>query len=210
MKKHLFIVGLWAACCALPNMLHAQWSYYYMCGLSSNMQKRGGFPTKSACEAAARAVFPCKGVTVGEDNNRCQGTDLPVSTAENTGQTLPGTADFDKIQQITGTVPTNPYDELIDGKEEYLYWEEAMFGETGGNNEMSFPVTNDAAYNEALQQVYSKETKWKGGRPGSAEGIFNYLNNASGNNDNVGESQRNADEKSRQGGRPGAMGGFTI
>jgi hypothetical protein len=46
--------------------LYGQWYFNYMCGLS-NLQKQGGYPTKSACEAAARAAFPCNGVTVGDD-----------------------------------------------------------------------------------------------------------------------------------------------
>ncbi|MDR0737965.1 MAG: hypothetical protein LBF39_02710 [Prevotellaceae bacterium] len=216
MKRLNLVLLLCLLCAGQP--LYGQWKFSYMCGLSS-LQYQGGYPTKSVCEAAAKAMNgrPCdngsggawgsKIIVTGYENDYCYGTDLPVSTTNNAGQSLPGIVDFEKKQQITGVVPTNPYDELLDGAEEYRYWDEAMFGETQNT---STAQTGDKEYDEALQQVSSKKINWKGGRPGSAEGMFNYFNNASGNNDNFGESQRNADENRRQGGRVGAMGGFNI
>jgi hypothetical protein len=140
--------------------LYGQWKFVYMCGLS-NPQYQGGYPTKSACEVAARAMEGCQcdngsggawgsKIILGNASDPCYGTDLPVATANNTGQSLPGTVDFEKKQQITGVVPTNPYDELLDGTEEYRYWDEAMFG---GTQNTFTAQTGDKAYDEALQQV---------------------------------------------------------
>jgi hypothetical protein len=151
--------------------LYGQWYFQYMCGIN-DLQRQGGYATKQQCEAAARAMdgSPCNGNGWGKTINvpsfsgggHCLGKDLPVSTANNTGQTFPGMTDFDNFQQGKGVITSNPYDELIDGMEEYLYREQVLyFNEQTVYNEMPVPATSDAEYNAAVQSVYPRKINKK-------------------------------------------------
>jgi hypothetical protein len=153
---------------------YGQWDFGYMCGIS-NPQRQGGYATKQQCESAAAAMKgrPCDNGSGGfwgssiillenaSKGGYCFGNDLPVANANNnnTGQITLGTADFTNLQQGKGIVSGNPFDKMIDGTEEYLYWDQAMFGET----QNTFTAqTGDKAFDEA----YLKVLPW-----GSVHGI---------------------------------------
>ncbi|MDR2036750.1 MAG: hypothetical protein LBQ60_02385 [Bacteroidales bacterium] len=88
-------------------------------------------------------------VTVTTTPCNCVGSSVN-NKGDNTGQMLLGTADFANTQQGKGVVTTNPFDELVDGKDEYLYREKVMFGET----QNTFTAqTGDQAFDEVYTWI---------------------------------------------------------
>jgi hypothetical protein len=62
------------------------------------------------------------------------------------------TVDFDKIQQGKGIVTTNPFDELTDGKDEYLYRNEVLYGDLETQNS-PVALTGDKDFDDAVALI---------------------------------------------------------
>jgi hypothetical protein len=171
MKRYVFIIGLWAACFALPNVLKAQWEFYYICGIS-DLYKQGGYPTKSACETAARAMKgqQCRGaniygnkIIIASEADPCRGKDLPIPGSNNDG----GFSDKFGNINITGTNQgkafhsNSPYEELPALYKQKNLQNEIHLGKRNvgsvkyGGNEM--PLTDDKNYNKKVSMV----SKWR-------------------------------------------------
>jgi hypothetical protein len=187
MKKHVFIIGFWAACVALPNMLQAQWGFTatlrssgtcsgYMPNIS--LPKITGFPTRAECEAVRTQILSIKssvpGCSVYYVCSGCTGHDIATASGGNTG----GSANLTGTNEGNPFYTTNPYDAVPDAYDQKRLQNEALLG----NGETDYTTTRDIPFDNAVAAL-------------------TYIN---------GRGVANAKPFDKRLGRVGAMGGFSI
>jgi hypothetical protein len=205
MKKHLFIIGLWAACVALPNVLQAQWTFnvisvtqtgsQFRCEVGYAMTKSlatqtsaKSYPTREQCESNRQWVVnfdpDCVSVVCGPCTGPPGGSDGGFSN-EIGSTNITGTNQGDPFHT------DNPYDALTDAYDQKTFQNERLLGE-----QEQATTTGDTNFDAQF-------AKFTGGRPSSAEGIFNW--------EKQGRPSLNNDVRNnRAGGRAGATGGSNI
>jgi hypothetical protein len=186
-----------------------------MCGLS-NPQYQRGYPTKSACEAAA---FAMKGrqcdngsggawgnkIIIGNESNPCYGKDLPTINSNGDG----GFSDKFGNTDITGTNQgdpfhtDNPFETLQDAYDQKIFQNEVLLENGQVTTYNRIATTGDINFD-------TKFANFTVGRPGSAEGIFNWLKQRRPLSNNDVKNGRPEAKDGFTAGRPGAMGGFNA
>jgi hypothetical protein len=206
-----------AACLALPNMLQAQWTYtewrftvysvtqigtageiidgidqcylHYL-GMKNNATKSAAlsYPTRELCESTRQELVSkhtsCVSVVCGPCTSNSFSFGPPGGI--NGGSSDGGFSDKFGNTDITGTsqgdpfYTSNPFDALQDAYDQKNLQNEKLLG----NDDTKF-------------------ANFTGGRPASAEGIFNWAKQKR-------PLSNNDVRRNRAGGRPGAMGGFNI
>ncbi|MDR1652777.1 MAG: hypothetical protein LBS01_03850 [Prevotellaceae bacterium] len=199
MKKHVFIIGFWAACVALPNMLHAQWGFTVTQGQRGNCVGCDnikitvidigriplfGFPTRQECEAVRQQFagisqsFTC-GCTLYLICSACTGSDLIMPGMSN-GTGISGSANLTGTNEGNSFYTSNPYDATQDAYEQKRLQNEALLG----NDEPNHTITRDISFDNAVAAL-------------------TYINGRGGAN-------ANAKPFDKRLGRAGAKGGFNI
>jgi hypothetical protein len=203
MKKHLFLMIAAAAGFALPNTLRAQWSFTasvtkmgtdLRCGLEYARDKahaeqltQKSYASKNECESAKQSLVNSSGDCVNVVCGPCTG---PPEGNDGGFSDKFGDVDITGTNQGDPFYTQNPYDALTDAYEQKTFQNEKLLGEQG-----KATSTGDKDFD-------AKVAKFTGGRPASAEGIFNW--------EKQGRPSLNSDVKNnRAGGRPGSVGGFT-
>jgi hypothetical protein len=172
MKRYVFIIGLWAACFALPNSLQAQW------GFTPTLMVRGecsaymrnqlfphvsGFATRAECEAVkalfldfkvsntvCSAYYVC-GPCVGHDIVTAGSGD--ISGSVNTNGTAQGTPFY----------AANPFDVAQDAYEQKQFQNEVLLGDDESNRTITRNIPFDNAH-AAITFVNGKSVS-NGGKP---------------------------------------------
>jgi hypothetical protein len=216
MKKHLFIIGLLAASVALPNMLQAQWTFnvisvtqtgsqfrcevgYVMVNKLATQTAAKSYPTREQCESNRQWVINSDPECVSVVCGPCTG---PGGGNEGGFSNEIGSTNITGTNQGDPFYTPNPYDALTDAYEQKTFQNEKLLGEQG-----KATSTGDKDFD-------AKVAKFTGGRPASAEGIFNWLKQrrplSSNNVKRNRAGGRPETEDGFTGGRPGATGGFNI
>jgi hypothetical protein len=185
MKRYVFIIGLWAACLALPNTLQAQWGFTVTQGQRGNCSGCGdikitvinfgsipvsGFPTKQECEAARQYLagisqsFVC-GCTLYVRCSGCTGKDIAGFGfgADGSVNTNDGSVRVSGTSQGSSYYTPNSFDALQDAYDQKNLQNEKLFGEVAQNeNAAQYLLTADKDFNGYIAKILPKGTLAKG------------------------------------------------
>ncbi|MDR1348797.1 MAG: hypothetical protein LBJ63_10335 [Prevotellaceae bacterium] len=176
MKKYLFIIGLWAACVALPNTVKAQWGFTVTQGQSGNCVgcddikitvinigsiPVNGFPTRQECEAARqtlvgiRQAFVC-GCTLYVICSSCTGKD--IAGFDVGGNTNDGSVRVSGTSQGSSYYTPNSFDALQDAYDQKNFQNEVLLGTDQVITYNELAITGDINFDTRFKKLY-------GGRP---------------------------------------------
>jgi hypothetical protein len=189
MKRYIFIIGLWAACCALPNTLQAQWGFTVTQGQRGNCVGCGdieitvinfgsipvnGFSTRQECEVARQSIsgisqsFVC-GCTLYIICSACTGRDIAGIGvgADGSVNTNGGSVRLNGTSQGSSYYTPNPFDEIQDAYDQKNYQNEMLFGEVAQNeNTAQYLLTDDKDFNGYIANVLPKgDIDWGNVKP---------------------------------------------
>jgi hypothetical protein len=214
MKWYVFIIGLWVACFALPNTLQAQWGFSVTPKISGEcaaymssmppLPRVTGFPTKAECENARSQVmnirFSTPVCSFSYSCTACTGNDIAGGIG---GTGAGGTVSNDGSVRVSGTsqgssfYSANTFEAIQDAYDQKKLQNEMLLGKR------DIGSVKYGGYD-------TKFANFTVGRPGSAEGIFNWSKQRRASLNKDMENRRSEAEDGFTAGRPDAMGGFNA